>query len=70
MNMNFVMVWARMLWSMYAEGYCGLGVDPLVSTHARGARTLLCFGHGRSGHRMPVEQELNTSTHKKSANNR
>ena len=40
-NTNVIMVWARMLWSSYALG----------------ARTLLWFGHGRSGHRILCEHE-------------
>ena len=38
---NVIMVWAWMLWS----------------SHALGARTLLWFGHGCSGHRMLFERE-------------
>ena len=38
---NVIMVWAWMLWS----------------SHALGARTLLWFGHGCSGHRMLCEHE-------------
>ena len=40
-NTNVIMAWARMLWSSYAHG----------------ARTLLWFGHGCSGHRMISEHE-------------
>ena len=40
-NTNAIMVWARMLWSSYALG----------------TRTLFCFGHGCSGHRMLLEHE-------------
>ena len=38
---NVIMVWAWMLWSWYVPG----------------TQTLLCSGHGCSGHRMLVEQE-------------
>ena len=40
-NTNVIMGWTRMLWSSYALG----------------ARTLLRFGHGCSGHRMLLEHE-------------
>ena len=40
-NTNVIMVWAWTLWSSYALG----------------TRTLLWFGHGRSGHRMLLEHE-------------
>ena len=41
LNTNVIMIWAWMLWSSYALG----------------ARTLLWFGHGCSGHRMLFEHE-------------
>ena len=42
-NPNGIMVWAWMLWSLYALG----------------TRTELWFGHRCSGHRMLVEPERN-----------
>ena len=42
-NTNKIMIWAWLLWSLYA----------------RGARTKLSFGHGCSGHRMLVKHEQN-----------
>ena len=44
---NVIMVWARMLWSSYALG----------------ARALLWFGHGCSGHRMLLAHERYSPRH-------
>ena len=46
-NTNGAMFWAWMLWS----------------ADALGTRTELCFGHGRSGQRMLLEQERGEPGH-------
>ena len=42
-NTNGTMLWAWMIWS----------------SHARGTRPEVCFGHGCSGHRMHLEHKRN-----------